>query len=181
MPRTDDYVTRHPSFDSEQLWTDVEANAAVLIDEIEPLDWSARAAAIDWFIWQVGTKLLSQHAAEAVIERNRAAMHAAPAIERFVDVAQRTLAAVLTQLDPTPARPSNAFHAVLLALAPVAEHQEVFEAWMDGVERENLAAAFGDLPGHAFLCLASTYDDTFTAMLARDGFRRSMLGENTGF
>ncbi len=176
-----DRVAEYLRRNLDEHWTDADANASVLCDEIEPLDWGCRATAVDWFFWQLGTAMLAEETAEAVIDRNLAVLSDNAPLAAYVDVAQHTLAAVLMRLDETPIHVSDAYQAVMFALSPLAVHRMAFDDWMVTADLDELASAFRDLPGHCFLCMAATRDDTAPAMLARDGFWRTMLGRSTGF
>jgi len=170
------YLQRH----LDDGWTDAEANAAVLSDEIAGLEWPARAAAIDWFLWKLGTRMLDEADAEAVIDRDRGAMHASEVIPLYVETARHTLAAVLLKLDDDPARVVDAAQAVVFAASPLAVHRMALNAWLTGATVEIFAGAWRELPGHAFLAMAGSDDDTAIAMLARDAFWRTMLGRPVG-
>ncbi|MFP4126658.1 MAG: hypothetical protein ACLFU0_08440 [Alphaproteobacteria bacterium] len=162
-------------------WTDAEANAEVLSDELADRDWSARATAIDWFLWKLGTRMLDEHEAEAVIDRDFGAIRRSGAVEAYVQTARHTLAAALMRLDDDPARVADPYQAVVFALSPLAVHRMAFDAWMVDAALERFAGAWCELPGHAFLAMAAYGDDCAIAMLARDAFWRMMLGRETGF
>lgn len=180
MARNIDRVAEYLKRNLDEHWTDADANAEVLSDEIGGLDWACRATTIDWFFWQLGTRMLDEAAAEAVIDRDLGAMRAAPQVGRYVEVAQHTLAAVLIRLDDNPLHIEDPYQAVLFALSPLAVHHAAYDDWMVTGDLHALAAAFRDLPGHAFLCMAKSFDDSAALMLARDGFWATMLGRATG-
>lgn len=175
--RSTAYLRRH----LDDGWTDAEANAEVLADELAERDWTARATAIDWFLWKLNTKMLAEHHTEAVINRELAVIRGAATIDAYVETARHTLAAALLQLDDDPARITGPHQAVVFALSPLAVHRMAFDAWMLDAPLDALAAAWRDLPGHAFLAMAAHADDSAIAMLARDAFWRMMLGRTTGF
>jgi hypothetical protein len=161
-------------------WTDAEANAEVLSDELADRDWPARATAIDWFLWKLGTRMLDEHQAEAVINRDLAAIRLCPTVAAYVETARHTLAAALMRLDDDPAQLDHPHQAVVFALSPLAVHRLAFDAWMVDAALEPFAESWRDLPGHSFLAMAAHGGDTAVAMLARDAFWRTMLGRATG-
>jgi len=170
------YLQRH----LDDGWTDAEANAEVLSAELAPREWPARATAIDWFLWKLGTKMLDEHEAEAVIDRDFGAIRASANIAAFVETARHTLAAALLRLEDDSVQVTNHYQAVVFALSPLAVHRMGFDAWMVDAPLEAFAWAWRDLPGHAFLAMAGHDDDSAIAMLARDAFWRMMLGRTTG-
>lgn len=175
--RSTAYLQRH----LDEGWTDAEANAEVLSDELAHRDWPARATAIDWFLWKLGTKMLDEHEAETVIDRDLAAIRASAGIDAYVQTARHTLAAALMRLDDNPAEVADPYQAVVFALSPLAVHRMAFDTWMVGAALERFAGTWRDLPGHSFLAMAAQGDDSAIAMLARDAFWRMMLGRATGF
>lgn len=180
MAHASDRVSAYLRRNLDEQWTDAEANATVLSAEIGRLDWIGRATALDWFLWQVGMRMLSESQTESVIDRDFATQRAAPEVAAFVDVAQHTLAAVLMQLDD--AGPvENSSQAAIYAVSPLAVHRAGFEAWVERGDLSALGEAFRNLPGHAFLAMAANPCDNLEAMLARDGFWRGMLGRDSGF
>ena len=50
-------------------WTDAQGNAEVLAAEIDSLAWDERATQIDWFLWQLGARLVDETVAAAIIDR----------------------------------------------------------------------------------------------------------------
>jgi hypothetical protein len=174
--RSTAYLQRH----LDGGWTDAEANAEVLSDELADRDWSARATAIDWFLWKLGTKMLDERETEAVIDRDLGAIRASATIADYVETARHTLAAALMRLDDDPAAVNDAYQAVVFALSPLAVHRMAFDRWMGEATIEGFAWAWRDLPGHSFLAMAAQDDDSAVAMLARDAFWRMMLGRATG-
>jgi len=161
-------------------WTDAEANAEVLSDELADRDWPARATAIDWFLWKLATRMLDARRTEAVVDRDLGFVRACPTIDAYVETARHTLAAALLRLDDHPAPLADPYHAVVFALSPLAVHRMVFDAWIADAALDRFAEAWRDLPGHSFLAMAAHPDDTLVAMLARDAFWRTMLGRATG-
>lgn len=161
-------------------WTDAEANAEVLSAELAHQHWPARATSIDWFVWKLGTRMLAPAEAQAVIDRDLAAIRASAAVAAYVDTARHTLAAALMRLGDDPVQVTNAHQAVVYGLSPLAVHRMAFDTWMLDAPFEPLAAAWRELPGHAFLALAAHLDDSVIAMLARDAFWRMMLGRTVG-
>jgi len=180
MSQAQDRVAAYLQRNLDDHWTDAEANAEVLAGEIAELDWAGRATAIDWFLWQLGTRMLSEDEAEAVIDRDRAGMRASAARARFVDVAQHTLAAVLMRLDDDPYHIADAHEAAIFAVSPLAVHRMALETWLAGTDPSKLAAALHGLPGTSLLAMAGCFDDTVTALCARDAFWRTMLGRDAG-
>ena len=175
--RSTAYLQRH----LDEGWTDAEANAEVLSDELADRDWPARATAIDWFLWKLGTKMLDEHQVEAVVDRDLGAIRACGGIDAFVQTARHTLAAALMRLDDDPAQVVDPYQAVVFALSPLAVHRVAFDSWMVQAPLEHFAASWRDLPGHSFLAMAAHGDDSAIAMIARDAFWRMMLGRATGF
>ena len=174
--RSTAYLQRH----LDEGWTDAEANAEVLADELADRDWPARATAIDWFVWKLGTKMLDEHEAEAVMDRDFAKIRGSATIDAYVETARHTLAAALLRLDDDPAVAHGPYQAIVFALSPLAVHRMAFDAWMVTASIEAFAWAWRDLPGHSFLAMAAHGEDCAVAMLARDAFWRMMLGRTTG-
>jgi hypothetical protein len=174
--RSTAYLRRH----LDDGWTDAEANAEVLSDELADRDWPARATAIDWFLWKLGTRMLDERQAEAVIDRDHGTVRASAGIDAFVDTARHTLAAALMRLDDDPAQVTSPYQAVVFALSPLAVHRMAFDAWMVDASPDAFACAWRELPGHSFLAMAAHHEDSAIAMLARDAFWRMMLGRSTG-
>lgn len=181
MSRASDRATAYLKQHLDEHWTDAEANAEALSDEIVDLDWSARATAVDWFLWQLGTRMLSEDEAEAVIDRDRGAMRTTTGPQRYVEVAQHTLAAVLMRLDDDPCHVTDPYEAAMFAVSPLAVHRMAFDDWLVATDVAELAGALKDLPGSSFLAMAMSYDDSAIALVARDAFWRTMLGRNVGF
>ncbi len=180
MSRAQDRVAAYLQRNLDDHWTDAEANAEVLAEEISELDWAGRATAIDWFLWQLGTRMLSEAEAAAVIDRDRTGMRASAARARYVDVGQHTLAAVLMRLDEDPYHVADAQEAAVFAVSPLAVHRMALERWLAVTDPSKLAEALCGLPGTSFLAMAGSFDDTVTALCARDAFWRTMLGRNAG-
>ncbi|TVQ37701.1 MAG: hypothetical protein EA356_03835 [Geminicoccaceae bacterium] len=162
-------------------WSDAQGNAEVLVAELADLSWAERLQAIDWFFWKLGARLLDEDQAEAVIDRRLETMRAEPAVARYVEVAEHTLAAVLMQLDTDPRHVTSAHHAVIYAVSPLAVHRNAFEDWLVLNDADELGHVLLGAPGHAFVLMARSYDDTFLALRARDAFWTTMLGRDVGF
>ncbi|MFW5681084.1 MAG: hypothetical protein ACOCYE_06725 [Pseudomonadota bacterium] len=174
---TSDYLARH----LDDGWSDAQGNAEVLSAEIEPLGWPDRLQAIDWFFWKLGAKLLDEDQAEAVIDRRLEAMRSEPAITRFVETAEHTLAAVLMQIDTDPRHIENAHQALVYAVSPLAVHRNAFEDWLVLQGGDGVAEVLVTSPGHAFVLMARSLDDAALTLRARDAFWSTMLGRDVGF
>lgn len=174
---TGGYLERHLN----DGWTDAKGNAEVLSAEIEPLCWSERLQAIDWFFWKLGAKLLEEDQAEAVIDRKLVAMRKEPAIAAYVETAEHTLAAVLMELDTGLRIVEGPHQAVVYAVSPLAAHRNAAEAWLAENGIDAIARVLALAPGHAFVLLARGYCDDALTLLARDAFWSTMLGRDVGF
>jgi len=161
-------------------WTDAQANAEVMAAELASLGWPARAAALDWFLWQLAGKLVDDDVAAAAIERRPRGRAASASLAAFVETAHRTIAATLLKLDDDPSVVTHPHQAVVFAVSPLAVHRMAFDRWAGRVATVDLAAAWRELPGHAFLALAVDDADGAVSMLARDAFWRTVLGRQVG-
>ncbi|MEO1092734.1 MAG: hypothetical protein AAFX81_19090 [Pseudomonadota bacterium] len=173
--QNDDRLTADLQRHVDDGWTDAQGNAEVLADEIEQLCWDERATQVDWFLWQLGARLVDEDSAEAVIERRRATIVTERSILSYVETAEQTLAAILLRLDANAQRVESDHQCVVYALSPLAVHRAAAEAWIEEHGLDGVAEALHCLPGFAFLSMARSVDDTALTLLARDALWTAMV------
>ncbi len=157
------------------------AEARHLARRLEFLTWQERPKVLDAFLWDEAKSRLDNERVTAVINRQgHGPAHAAP-VGAYARHCRAVVTAALVELAEPARAPAEGGEAAALAhrLSLLDEHQEAAAAagWADEARRDRIASTLADLPGHAFLLLATSPNDSADSFLARDAFFAAMLGQ----
>ena len=156
------------------------AEARHLARRLEFLTWHERPKVLDAFLWDEAKSRLDNERVTAVINRQGHGPAHAAAVGAYARHCRAVVTAALVEL-AEPARAAEGGEAAALAhrLSLLDEHQETADAagWADEARRDRIARLLTDLPGHAFLLLAMSPNDSAESFLARDAFFAAMLGQ----
>lgn len=159
------------------------AEALRLARRLEFLTWQERPKVLDDFFWDEAKSRLDNEQVTAVINRQGHGREHAAAVRAYARHCRGAVTAALVMLaEPARAVAADEPAAALahrLSLQP--EHQDAAAAgrWdEDDARRDRYAGTLAGLPGHAFLLLAMSPNDSAESFHARDAFFAAMLGQS---
>ncbi|MFO1035217.1 MAG: hypothetical protein U1E45_00100 [Geminicoccaceae bacterium] len=155
-------------------WQQALNDAAGLAQDLRYLTWTDRATRLDAYFWDAARTRLDRDQVTAIVNRLGAGPERRRATERYVRYCRAVATTLLVLLDEKGAI-DDLRQALLYRLSLDPRQQRAGAVWP--VAGTEAPPVLRQLPGHAFLLLALSPDDTAESFAARDAFLSAALGE----